>query len=404
MSRTLVCFDDDTARGWLPFTLTRPAGELRYGIFTLRERAERVFDLPCAGHLTEPHLGSYDEPWAPGVLALDDIPGDDDVLFLSSRVVPAWQPTPALGSGATLLAVNGVVCGWFAPAGTERPDTAFLAGPDAAAPDLPVQELDGGWLTRPWDLIHGSPEQIGRDAGAVHPGPERTSRPANVHMVGGHALVRSGDVRVDPGVVLDLTRGPVWLEAGVTVRAFTHLSGPSFVARDSTLLGGSLDGVTLGPRSKVRGEVEESIFLGYSNKAHDGFLGHALVGMWVNLGALTTNSDLKNNYGTVRMWTPEGVVDSGSLKLGCLIGDHVKTAIGTMIGTGTVIGAGSNLYGDTRPPTYVPDFSWGGAGETAHRMDEFLETTERAMARRDVVLSDAQRAMLTAAWERTRGS
>lgn len=398
MSRSLVLFDDDTARSWLPFTLTRPAGELRYGLLTLRERAERVFDRVCAGHRTAPHLANYDEPWAPPVLADADLPPDAHTLFLSSRVVPGWQAAPGLGSEPRLLATDGRICGWYAPAGGDRPDDAFLDDPDGAPPDLPVVELEGTWLEWPWDLIHGSPEQIARDAAVIHPGPERTSRPVHAYKVGSHALVRSGDVHFEPGVVLDMTRGPIWLEDGVRVRAFTHLSGPSHVARDSVLLGGSMEAVTVGPGCKVHGELQETVMIGYSNKAHDGFLGHALVGMWVNLGALTTNSDLKNNYGSVRMWTPGGVVDTGSLKLGCLIGDHVKTAIGTMIGTGTVIGAGSNLFGEGLP-TYVPPFAWGSTGDDVHRLDRFVETAERAMERRGVDLTDRQRSMLSAAWE-----
>ena len=119
----------------------------------------------------------------------------------------------------------------------------------------------------------------------------------------------------------------------------------------------------------------------------------------MNLGAETTNSDLKNNYGTIRMHTPSGVVDTGMIKMGSLLGDHVKTGIGLLLNTGTVVGAGSNLFGSAMPPTYVPPFSWGSGDDLVEfRMDKFLEVAERAMGRRDVKLSDQGRDLLEHAW------
>jgi hypothetical protein len=122
----------------------------------------------------------------------------------------------------------------------------------------------------------------------------------------------------------------------------------------------------------------------------------------VNLGAETTNSDLKNNYSTIRLWTPDGEEDTGSIKMGCLLGDHVKTGIGLLLNTGTVVGAGSNLWGALLPPKYVPPFSWGSGSElTEYRLDRFLQVAERAMGRRGVQLSEATRAQLGKAWERS---
>ncbi|MEX2608430.1 MAG: hypothetical protein WEA24_00680, partial [Gemmatimonadota bacterium] len=178
------------------------------------------------------------------------------------------------------------------------------------------------------------------------------------------------------------------------------LAGPAYVGPGSTLLGGSFAAVSIGPACKVRGEVEESVILGHSNKAHDGFLGHAYLGRWVNLGALTTNSDLKNNYGTVRMWTPDGQADTGQMKLGCLLGDHVKTAIGTMLNTGTVAGVGANLFGGM-PPKYVPPFTWGAAADAGpYDIERFLPVAEKAMARRDIPLADGMRTILRGLFER----
>jgi UDP-N-acetylglucosamine diphosphorylase / glucose-1-phosphate thymidylyltransferase / UDP-N-acetylgalactosamine diphosphorylase / glucosamine-1-phosphate N-acetyltransferase / galactosamine-1-phosphate N-acetyltransferase len=191
----------------------------------------------------------------------------------------------------------------------------------------------------------------------------------------------------------------VWLDEGARVRAFTRLAGPAYVGRRSQLLGGSVEAVSIGDVCRIRGEFAESVCLSWVNKAHDGHMGHAYLGAWVNLGAETTNSDLKNNYGTIRLWTPGGEVDTGSIKVGSFLGDHVKTGIGLLLNTGTVIGAGSNLYGAAMPPRYVPPFSWGTGEElTAYRIDKFLEVAERAMARRDVALDAGGRQQLHAAF------
>jgi len=209
---------------------------------------------------------------------------------------------------------------------------------------------------------------------------------------------------VEPGAVLDVRAGPIWLETGSDVRAFTRLAGPAHIGRGTTLLGGAVSAVSIGPMCRIHGEVEESIILGYANKAHDGYLGHSYVGAWVNLGALTTNSDLKNNYGPVRVWTPAGEVEAGAIKLGCMLGDHVKTGIGTLLNTGTVVGAGSSIVGPGMPPKYVPPFTWGTGAEAAeYELEKFLTVAETVMRRRDVTLTAKQRALLCAAWQVGRG-
>ena len=169
------------------------------------------------------------------------------------------------------------------------------------------------------------------------------------------------------------------------------------------MLGGAVQNVSIGPVCKVRGEVASSVVLGYSNKAHDGYLGHSYVGKWVNLGAFTTNSDLKNNYSTVRVPTPGGLVDTGLMKVGCLIGDHAKTGIGTLLSTGSVVGAGSNLFGGLMCPRHVPPFTWGSCDTLEeYDLDRFLEAVERTMGRRDMPLAEGAHTLLINAWERTR--
>ena len=161
-------------------------------------------------------------------------------------------------------------------------------------------------------------------------------------------------------------------------------------------------GVTFGPMCRVGGEIECTIFQGHTNKAHDGFLGHSYVGEWVNLGAGTTNSDLKNNYSPVRVTLAGRIHDTGMLKMGSLLGDHVKTGIGTLLNTGGVVGTGCSIFGGGVQPTFVPPFVWGGGGRyQEYRMKDFIETAARVMLRRELTLEENQRRLLESVYHMT---
>ena len=396
----LYLFDDAVARSWQPFALTRPIGELLYGAHTFRARAERLLNVRCAGHVTAPHLSGFEEPGAAPVIRLDDIPTDRPRVFLSSRAVVDWAALRTLPEGAAILRADHAVIGCSLPAGAANPQARWIAAPSADGSQ--IVQVNASVLERVWDLVAGNPAQIARDHEARADESGLSAVPRGCDAIGyTDGMLRVGtDVTIEPNVVLDFSHGPIHLDDRVTVRSFTRLSGPAYVGPGSTLLGGPYEAVSIGPVCRVHGEVEESVVLGYSNKAHDGFLGHAYLGRWVNLGALTTNSDLKNNYGTIRMWTPDGDVDTGLIKLGCLLGDHVKTGIGALINTGTVIGAGSNIYGTDMPPKYVPPFSWGSGSDLGeYDVEKFLAVTATVVSRRKLSLSDAMREVLRAAWQ-----
>jgi UDP-N-acetylglucosamine diphosphorylase / glucose-1-phosphate thymidylyltransferase / UDP-N-acetylgalactosamine diphosphorylase / glucosamine-1-phosphate N-acetyltransferase / galactosamine-1-phosphate N-acetyltransferase len=402
---SLVLFDDDTSAGWEPFALTRPAGELRFGALLQRERAERVLGTRAAAHLCADHLLGFEEEGAPPVRARGDAPAEGARLFLSSRAVPDFGIDRSLltpDSGTRPVHVGGEPAGWLVPAGEPPPRPEALANPASAGGDVEPIELPGRLLARVWQLVLETPDQLGRDIEAIAP-EAAANLPDGVHRTGSHGVHLGEGARIEAGAFLDTTEGPIWLDSGTTVRTFTRLAGPAYVGTGSTVLGGTVEAVSVGPVCKVRGELAESVCLGYVNKAHDGHIGHAYLGRWVNLGAETTNSDLKNNYGSIRVWTPQGEVDTGEMKLGSLIGDHAKTGIGLLLNTGTVVGAGSNLFGAELPPKYVPPFSWGSGSElTDFRLDKFFEVAERAMARREVELTDGMRQQLQRAWDRSR--
>jgi hypothetical protein len=156
-----------------------------------------------------------------------------------------------------------------------------------------------------------------------------------------------------------------------------------------------------GPECRVRGEIAMSVFMGFANKSHDGFIGHSVVGPWVNLGAGTTTSNLKNTYGPVRLEVDGERIETGRVNLGTLFGDHAKTAIGTMLATGTVVSAGANVFGTPTPPKYIPPFAWGSSGAERVSEDGFLRVAERVMARRNVTFSPARRESLRQALQRS---
>lgn len=399
----LILFDDEIARGWDPFTLTRPAGELLFGTMTLRERIERVLGLACSGHLTAQHLRGFEEENARGVIELD-AGRDRRRLYLLSRFLPERATEADWESAKTgpVLTPEGEVVGWFADVGDPAPERQTLLDP-ASLGGEPAAILQGRSLTNVWELITENPGMLAHDLETFPPQVTPAELPAGAHHIGSHPLYIDPSATIEPGVVLVTTDGPIHIDRGATVRAFTRLAGPAWVGPGSMVLGGLVEAVTIGPVSRIRGEFAESVALGYVNKQHDGHIGHAYLGRWVNLGAETTNSDLKNNYGSIRIRTSRGEFDTGAIKLGSLIGDHVKTGIGLLLNTGTVIGAGSNLYGSEMPPTYVEPFSWGSGSElTEYRLDRFLQVAERAMERRGVSLSEGMREMLSAAWSQSR--
>ena len=406
-----LLYDDATARAWQPFALTRPIGELRYGAFTMRERLGRLSAVGVAGHLGATHLEGFREPEGAPVIPCAAIPAQP-LLLLSSRAIVDWDERDRLRGAiedtrrsdeVARVLVDGEPCGLLGPAslalriceqseGGAIPD---LAGFDVAR-DI---ELRGTVLAHVWQLVSGMPDQTARDIEAEARDTD-TGLPDGAHAIGTHRLVLEDGVAIEPGVVFDLAHGPIWLRRGVAVRAFSRVAGPTIVDPGTTLLGGPYDAVSIGPACKVHGEVEETTILGYSNKAHDGFLGHAYVGRWVNLGALTTNSDLKNNYGPVRIDLGAGEVDTGITKLGCFLGDHVKTGIGMMLNTGTVVGAGSMIYGAVMPPKRVPPFVWGtGEDWVSYRFDKFVETARTVMGRRSVELDADNEEVLRRAWQ-----
>ena len=400
MSVRLYLYDDFRAERWEPFSVSRPVGELLFGCMLLRERAERTWDLPCVGHLTGSGLIGFDETNAPRSVGFEPQDQAEDRLLVNSRALIAGAPLPALDTPGTLT-IDGTPAGWILPAGTPAPPASALRTGSQLIPGLPPVPVAGSFLDEPWDLVAQNARRIAADLSIL--GFPALDRPKGARVLGNGGLFGRGGAVVEPEVTLDTRNGPVILDGGARIQGPGRVTGPVYVGRGSVVLGGVVEGTSIGVGCKVRGEVADSVITGFCNKAHDGYLGHALVGRWVNLGAFTTNSDLKNTYSTVRVERSDGTVDTGLLKVGCFIGDHVRTGIGTLINTGAIVGAASTVFGGTLAPKFVPPFSWGSAASmTEHRIDRFLETAARVMARRDQELMPGMAQVWRRAFEESR--
>jgi UDP-N-acetylglucosamine diphosphorylase/glucosamine-1-phosphate N-acetyltransferase len=245
--------------------------------------------------------------------------------------------------------------------------------------------------------LHANTYALGNHIAPIH---------APYHLVEPALIYIAESARIHPGVVLDASDGPIVIDDDAVIMANSVILGPAYIGRSTQIKVGAkiYHGTSVGPYCKIGGEVEASIIQGYSNKQHDGFLGHAFIGEWCNLGADTNNSDLKNNYHAVKVWFGDAWQDTGAQFVGVFMGDHSKTGISTSINTGSVIGVGCNIFGGGLPPKFVPSFSWAnGPDITTHRIGEALDTAIRAMARRSVTLGTAETALLRRIFDETVG-
>jgi UDP-N-acetylglucosamine diphosphorylase/glucosamine-1-phosphate N-acetyltransferase len=391
----IYLYDDRTARGFEPFALTRPAGELRAGALLVRDRWARALGAPATGHLAAAHLAGFTEPGAPPVVTDAELPAG--AWIVNARFAPSLG-TPS--SGDQLMAEGEVVAlrlnAPLALSALRNGDASLSA---LASPSRATSEITGWWMHAVWDYVRHLVPMLEQDLPLLGTSMS-TELPAGALRVGEHPVYVEAGAVVEPMTCFDTTAGPVLLRAGSHALAFTRLVGPLYVGAESTVMGDRIAASSIGDVCKVHGELSNTIFIGHANKGHDGFVGHSMLGRWVNLGAGTITSNLKNTYGTVQLWTREGIRETGMQFLGTLFGDHAKTGIGLTLTTGTVLGAAANVYGSQMPPKAVAPFAWGEAGAfTLYRADKFLEVAERMMARRHVTLTDASRRQLRASYD-----
>jgi UDP-N-acetylglucosamine diphosphorylase/glucosamine-1-phosphate N-acetyltransferase len=406
MARTLIVFEDESFSRFYPLTLTRPAWDLTCGILRLKEKL--LWGLQTAA-IEKPewrdfsgdrvdirfHLRGYLAAGYRGAVhSYDDLAGRGGMVSLvngrlvfergiTDRVDPSWQGKYVHSGSLVWANLPAAGIGELAEhVGSPLPRT-LLAG-------LESQNLDTTLISRPWGLVKLNGEEIENDFRLLGGGLIESAPSPGVHLIGEDRVRIGRSARVSPGVVIDATVGPVNIDRDVTVMANASLMGPLHIGHGSIIRMGAkiYGGTTIGPVCKVGGEVGESIIQGHTNKQHDGFVGHSYLGEWVNIGAGTDTSDMKNNYSTVKVGPPGQEVDTGELFVGIYAGDHSKSGIGTIFNTGSIIGVCCNIFGAGYPPKYIPSFSWGGAGGfEEHDCEKAIRTAAAAMARRGKTLS-----------------
>jgi UDP-N-acetylglucosamine diphosphorylase/glucosamine-1-phosphate N-acetyltransferase len=256
----------------------------------------------------------------------------------------------------------------------------------------------------PWDLVERNAEALEQDGQEWCAGRGAADR-TEVPVVGPRErFVADPEARIEPMVVVDTTRGPVLVDRGAVVQAFSRLEGPCYIGPETQVVGARVRGSSFGPQCRVGGEVECSVVQGYSNKAHDGFLGHSYLGEWVNLGAGTQVSDLRVDYGPVSVSLAGRKVDTGLIKVGAYLGDHTKTSVAVLINQGTVAGPFSLLLtSGGLLPRVLPPFSQFAHGQIQERSDlrQLFGTAATVLARRGRQWTAAHAELFFGLFERT---
>lgn len=395
--KRLYLFDDARARQFEPFALTRPVSELRAGAEIIRKRWETIARTRAYGFIAGSHLTDFDEPGAaPSVSAEQTIPSGS--VIANSRFVPTLSG--GIDDTSASYTCDGAVCAVRLRQSVDMSDLADgkIDLARLASPGTEPATLSGRWLNDVWDLVGQLAVQLGEDIpiiGSTLSG----AAVENATVIGSQQVYLETGASIEPFVVLDASEGPILIRRGASIASFTRIVGPSYIGENSIIVGDAIRGCSIGDVCKVRGEISGSIMLGHSNKGHTGFVGSSYVGRWVNFGAGTTTSNLKNTYGSVQLSTPAGLRDTGLQFLGSMVGDHAKTGIGTMLTTGCVVGAGANVFGASTSPKVIPPFAWGDSEPyDRYELDKFLEVAARMMERRHLPLSDAARRQLAAAY------
>ena len=387
----LILFDHPSVRAkLLPFTFTRPEAEIRIGILTIAEKWEKWLGVKPS-FMTQDYLqGKY-----PANITEDNLGVSGSVLPDAQLVeaVKALQMGEALFQKDRILAVRG--------------DQNLEADVHKGRKELVKVEYPNDVLTidRPWDIFAKNGKALQLDFELLTNG--RTSQPLGDtnRTIGEHPIFMEEGTKAIFST-FNTTDGPIYIGKVAEVMEGCSVRGPFALGEHSTLkMGAKIYGpTTIGPHCKVGGEINNSVIFGYSNKAHDGFLGNSVLGEWCNLGADTNNSNLKNNYGIVKVWSyaEEAMVETGLLFCGMFMGDHSKSGINTMFNTGTVVGVSANVFGGSFPQTMLPSFSWGGGGGFAtYHLNKAFEVAERVMERRGLELTRQDREILANIFEVT---
>ncbi len=382
-----ILFDGAARNQLLPFTFTRPVADIRIGILTIREKWERILGTTTST-VTEDYL-SHKWPMV-------EMP--ENIMINAS-----FLPTPEFLSQIEKLKPNQAIF-------HEEDIVAFFSFEDQEVDFSAFTQLelegDAFQIAHTWDIFAKNGDALVADFELLTKNRKSQPIPASNNVIGRENIFMEVGANVE-FASLNASAGPIYIGADAEIMEGCLIRGPFALCENSSLkMGAKIYGpTTVGPFSRVGGEVNNSVIFGYSNKGHDGFLGNSVLGEWCNLGADTNNSNLKNNYAEVRLWDyeTEGFARTGLQFCGLMMGDHSKCGINTMFNTGTVVGVSSNLFGAGFLRNFIPSFSWGGTnGMTTYKTVKAFEVAEIAMNRRKIEFLEEDRAILEHIFEETK--
>jgi UDP-N-acetylglucosamine diphosphorylase/glucosamine-1-phosphate N-acetyltransferase len=409
-----IClFEDSSYRNFYPISLTRPVFVLRCGMLPLYQRINRWFSADILSFAMRNDIAPLVAETLPSIPVNIIKHNGQSVLFLNGRL---RNPGNLLGllketKFVTVLKSGSETIGVWFPTGVVA-DLPSVITPDAYA-DYVTRHKDSVLEVETtatlynylWDFVNDIDAEVIADFAYVKPATGKGN--ATVHpgaYILNESQVHLGDgVEMFPTSIIDAAKGPVYIGANVRIEPHSAIVGPCYIGDDTIVLAGKIVGSSIGSTCRVGGEIEESIFHGYVNKYHAGFIGHSVVGSWVNFGAMTTNSDLKNNYSAIRVSVNGSMVDTGSIKVGSFIGDHTKFGIGTLLNTGISIGIACNLFGGVLvTDKEIKSFSWGPVKDWKRfDIEKAIETAALTMGRRKKTLSEREISLLRTIFNKT---
>lgn len=384
-----ISFFEDTYSSQLkPLTLTRPVWDLRIGILTILEKWDHSLKPDLISWKTDSYLEEVFNP--------PSLNEKDPCLYINSRFLPSKKlidKIEALKTGEALT-VNDDLVAFLANKpiknfGTEYSDISRKTELEFETPCLKYL----------WDLLNLNSDEIESDIRLLELTPSKLKNIAPNNIVNPEKIFKDDSAVLEPGVILMADKGPIYIGKNCVIEAGAIIKGPVAICDNATvkMRARVYDASTIGPHCKVGGEVSNSVFHSYSNKAHDGFAGNSLFGQWCNLGADSNTSNLKNNYDLVKIkdWETKRPYEDGVQFFGTVMGDHSKTSINTMLNTGTVCGVSSNIFQPGFPPKYIRSFTWlDGMRNPRFRLDKALEAMQMMMKRRKIELSPAYQKMM----------
>jgi UDP-N-acetylglucosamine diphosphorylase/glucosamine-1-phosphate N-acetyltransferase len=381
-----VLFDDDKRENLLPLAYTRPISEFRIGILTIREKwSKQLGDgYEFVGVKTEDYLQHKYQ-----------IDESNVQLWINSSVCPNKEiisEIKSLRSNHGLYSDDGSVIAFKANSFHQLLECVRVK---VISDFIQIKQL--------WDLFSKNGSELESDYKLFTKGRvSQTLNDTNTVIAPENVFIEEG--AIVNAAIINASLGPVYIGANAQVMEGSIIRGPFALCKYSqTKLGAKIYGpTTIGPYSKVGGELNNVVIFGYSNKGHDGFLGNSVLGEWCNIGADSNNSNLKNNYAEVKLWnyTTERFTSTGLQFCGLIMGDHSKCGINTMFNTGTVVGVSANIFGAGFPRNFIPSFSWGGPkGQSTFQISKAIETTEKVMERRQIHLNDIDKSILTKVFE-----